>query len=194
MITRKGYLSISIILLFIFSVGFLGGCGEDEESLSSGGYLPIKVGNWWKYIDPDYPEDEGTILITGTTQLKDGKSVLVAEADDDRGYLSQAANDMILFHEALDDLQGELAYRPPLEVGATWQSSSASVKVSAKEVVSTPAGIFQDCYRLDVRVVDEDNYYSVWLAKNVGPVKVAEIDSDDGEIEEVVVLRSYNTE
>lgn len=193
MTTQKCYLSISIILLFIFSVGFWG-CGEDEESLSGGGYLPIKVGNWWRYIDPDYPEDEGTILITGTTQLKDGKSVLVAEADDDRGYLSQAANDMILFHEALDDLQGELAYRPPLEVGATWQSSSASVKVSAKEVVSTPAGIFQDCYRLDVRVVDEDDYYSVWLAKNVGPVKVAEIDSDDGEIEYVMALRSYNAE
>ena len=47
---------------------------------------------------------------------------------------------------------------------------------------------------LDVRVVDESDYYSVWLAKDIGPVKLAEIDPNNQEIESVIVLHSYSVE
>ena len=31
-----------------------------------------------------------------------------------------------------------------------------------------------------------------WLAKNVGPIKLARIDASDGEIEEVMILETFN--
>jgi hypothetical protein len=79
-----------------------------------------------------------------------------------------------------------------LKVGATWQGSQIGVEVSAQETVNTPAGIFQNCFRVDVRVLDESDFYSVWFAKDVGPVKVAEINSADKGIEDVFVLHSFN--
>jgi hypothetical protein len=60
-------------------------CGEnDEDELINTDYLPIKVGNWWKYIEPNDPEEQGLILITGTTKLKDGRTAFIGETDGDR--------------------------------------------------------------------------------------------------------------
>ncbi|MBD3180856.1 hypothetical protein GF312_01090 [Candidatus Poribacteria bacterium] len=184
-----------IIILACMLMLLIIGCSEDDEEIIEEtldvSYLPVVVGNWWEYAEADYPEDTVILSVTGTTNLKDGKNVFIIESERDRGYLSRAVNDMVLFHETLDDLSGELIYRSILSVGTTWQNSLASVKVASRDIVSTPSGIFEDCYRVDVKVVDEHDYYSIWLAKNVGPVKIAEIDPDDQEIEESIVLSDY---
>ena len=195
-----------MILIVIYILG-IAGCSNEGEKLGLGNeedsYLPVTVGSWWKYVDSEYPEyAKEMIVITGTKRLENGKIVMVAETSEDQGYLSQVSNDMILFHEKLDDLKGELVYNPPLKVGATWQSNNVSAKVVAKEVINTPAGLFEDCYRVDVNVphadyydyyYDEysDNKYAVWLAQGVGPVKIAEIGSDSQTIRNVVVLDAY---
>ena len=185
--------SILYTVIFTVLINFLFGCGGDDDPQTlSTGYLPIEVGNSWIFIDPEYPEDVGIISITGTTKLSNGKTVFIAKTEDnDKGYLSRTTNDLLLFHETLGDLQGELIYSPPIKVGTTWQGQQGEAEVVKQETVSTPAGIFQDCFRINVRVVDDEHYYSVWLAKDTGPVKIAWIDATDGEIEETAVLDRF---
>lgn len=55
-----------------------------------------------------------------------------------------------------------------------------------------PAGIFQNCFRINVSVVDDSDNYSIWLAKNVGPVKLAWIDASYGDIEATMILENSN--
>ena len=185
--------SIVYTAIFAVIISFIIGCGGDDEPPTlSTGYLPIEVGNSWIFVNPEYPEDSGIISITGTTKLSNGKTVFIAKTDEnDKGYLSRAANDLLLFHQTLSDLQGELIYNPPIKVGTTWQGRQGEAEVVTQETVNTPAGIFQDCFRINVRVVDDYYYYSIWLAKDVGPVKLSEIDGRDGEIESTVVLDKF---
>ena len=185
----------SIISTAIFAVliSFMIGCGGDDDPQTlSTGYLPIEVGNSWIFIDPEYPEDSSSISIAGTTRLSNGETVFIATTDENgKGYLSRAANDLLLFHETLSDLQGELIYSPPIKVGTTWQGQQGEAEVVTQETVNTPAGIFQNCFRVNVRIVHDYHYYSIWLAKDVGPVKIASIDSTDGEITSTVVLDRF---
>jgi len=205
---EKVLVSTFVILIVIYIFG-ISGCSNEGGKIGlvneEDSYLPVTVGSWWKYVDSDYPEyAKEIIVITGTKRLENGKIVMVAETSEDQGYLSQGSNDMILFHEKLDDLEGELVYNPPLKIGATWQSNNGSARVVAKEVVETPAGMFEDCYRIDATVAHAGYYdyyydeyieysdnYAVWLAQGVGPVKIAEIGSDSQKIKNVVVLDSY---
>lgn len=199
--TRQYNNSIIYITIFAVLISLLIGCGEDDDpKIITPDYLPIEVGNYWTFIEPDYPEDPGTISITGTTLLSNGKTVFIAAAtdeygSDDSGYLSQAASDLLLFHKTLNDLQGELIYSPPIKVGTTWQGQQGEAEVVAQETVNTPAGVFQNCFRVNVRVHDDydDVYYSIWLAKNVGPVKLVVIDTFDGQIETAIVLKRFHT-
>ena len=191
--------SIAYTAIFAVLINFIIGCGGDEDPQTlRANYLPIEVGNSWIFVDPGDPEDSGIISITGTTKLSNGKTVFIAKADkNDKGYLSRAANDLLLFHQTLSDLQGELIYSPPIKVGTTWRGQEGEAEVVAQETVNTPAGIFQNCFRIDVRDVyvrvrglSSYDYYSVWLAKDVGPVKLAGIDRD-GEIRSTVVLDKF---
>ena len=193
--------SIIFIIFFLSLIGYITGCGEDDDpKVITPNYLPIEVGNYWTFIEPDIPDDPGTISITGTTKLSNGKIVFIASAtdeygNDDRGYLSQAANNLLLFHKTLSDLQGELIYSPPIKVGTTWQGQEGQAEVVTQETVNTPVGIFPDCFRIDVRIdeISEYGYYAIWLAKNVGPVKLTAIDRSDESVEYSIVLKSYST-
>ena len=168
--------------------------GDDDPLIISDNHFPIAVGNSWTFTNPEYPEEPLSIAIIGREKLANGKLVFVATADEDdnEGYVSRAADDLLLFHEAINDLQGELIYSPPIKVGTMWQGHQGEAEVVAQETVNTPAGIFQNCFRINVRVDDDyDDYYAIWLAKNVGPVKLAEIDNTDGAIESTVVLEKF---
>lgn len=195
--THQSNNSIIYITIFAVLISLLIGCGEDDDPKTiTPNYLPIEVGNYWTFIEPDYPEESATIFITGTTKLSNGKTVFIAKTDeDDKGYLSRAADDLLLFHKTLSHLQGELIYSPPIKVGTTWQGQEGEAEVVAQETVNTPAGIFQNCFRINVRVDDDydDVYYSIWLAKNVGPVKLSFIDTSEGNVGDSIVLRNYST-
>ena len=184
--------SIFSVVMLVILIGFIASCGGDDELIGAD-YLPIAVGNFWNFIDPESSRGSGSISIIGTTKLRDGKTVFIGKTDDEEeGYLSRAATDLILFHQTINDLQGELIYNPPITVGATWQDSRGEARVVAQETVNTPAGIFRNCFRIDMSVVDDNNYYSIWLAKDVGPVKLAVIDISDGDIERTFVLAGFS--
>lgn len=190
---KQQFNSIFNVTIFVTLINFITSCGGYDERIGSD-YLPIDVGNLWTFIDPENPRDSYTISIIGTTKLSNGKPAFIATASDrEKGYLSKAAADLILFHQAINDLQGELIYSPPIKVGTTWQGSQGEAEVVAQEIVNSPAGIFQDCFRINVSVVDDNAYYSIWLANNVGPVKLAKIDVSDGEIEATMSLETFYT-
>ena len=88
-------------------ISLLMACGEDNYPLTiTPNYLPIEVGNTWIFVMPDNPHNTGDISITGTTLLANGKTVFTVSTTDDyghydSGYLSRAANDLLLFHKTL---------------------------------------------------------------------------------------------
>ena len=209
MLRRFNYSVIGIALMIMLT-SFITGCGEDDDPVNdptilSTDYVPIEVGNSWTFIDAESPLDSGTISITGTRQLADGKTVYIAvvtfessrhAAFSKLGYLSQATNDLLLFHETLEDLEGDLVYKPPIRVGVKWEGENRQAEVVAQETVSTPAGVFQNCFRLNAQIEDKSGYYSIWLAIGVGPVKMEyrELDywEEYEELENSIVLTSYN--
>jgi len=185
--------SILNIFISVIVISCNTSCGAGDDVINAD-YLPITVGSSWTFIDPERPKASESIFITGTTKLSNGKTAFISTTSDgEESYLSRTANNFILFHQTINDLQGELIYSPPIKVGTTWQGREGEARVVTQETVNTPAGIFPNCFRIDVNVVDDNNYYSIWLAKNVGPVKLAVIDISHGDIEDTFVLEAFNT-
>ena len=89
----------------------------------------------------------------------------------------------------------------PIHLGSKWRSSNndgvikikTERKVVKVETVTVPAGTFQRCLKISEDVVvtrgnnQKRNLSYMWLAKNVGPVKLINPD------EEVFQLAEYNT-
>ena len=107
----------------------------------------------------------------------------------------------LLLHQSVTD-QGALGiaeaiYEPPvtffpadLPIGHTWQiitettldlvgavTSTSTIKVVAIEEVQTPAGVFENCVKLEINQKDKTPFTVLrktsyqWLAPDVGPVK-----------------------
>lgn len=189
----RDFSSILSVVIAAILINAITGCGGSDDVIGDD-YLPIAVGSSWTFIDPERPRTSDNISITGITKLNNGETAFISTTSDgEEGYLSRTANNLILFHQTINDLQGELIYSPPIKVGTTWQGREGEARVVTQENVNTPAGIFQNCFRIDVHIVNDDDYYSIWLAKNVGPVKLAVIDISHGDIEDTVVLEAYNT-
>ena len=189
----RDFSSILSVVIGAILINAITGCGGSDDVIGDD-YLPIAVGSSWTFIDPERPRTSDNISITGITKLSNGETAFISTTSDgEEGYLSRTANNLILFHQTINDLQGELIYSPPIKVGTTWQGREGEARVVTQETVNTPAGIFQNCFRIDVHIVDDDDYYSIWLAKNVGPVKLAVIDISHGDIEDTVVLEAFNT-
>lgn len=171
-------------------------CGADDDpTVMDVDYLPIEVGNSWTFTqqgdfpDPDsgpnnFTELQGTISITGITTLSNGTTAFVATADvvgttdqgvsdnvEIKGYLAQTADDLLLLHSAIDDLQGELFYMPSIKVGTKWEGERGrTAEVVAQETVKVPSGVFDNCFRINTDL--NGLRYAIWLANDVGPVKI----------------------
>ena len=182
--------SIINIIIFVTFITSIISCGSDDDpSIMGDDYLPLDIGNSWVFINPEYPDAHTTISITGITTLSDGRTATVVTAvgdgdeEGDKGYVSKTVDGLLLAHAEIDDLHGELFYIPTIEVGTRWEGDRGrGAEVIAREDANTPAGVFQNCFRIDV--LDEgDRFATVWIAKNVGPIKLQEIENvDTGEV------------
>ena len=160
---------------------------------------------------PERTEVEGLIALKITNETL-GTDVSVIDT-----YLITVENDGgLLLHQSAVD-QGafgmaEATFDPPvtffpaeLPLGHTWQivaetqlrlvgavTSTSTIEVVAIEDVETPAGVFQDCVKLEINqrdqlalaILRETSYQ--WLAPDIGPVKYL----DDQDI--LYELESYN--
>ena len=155
--------------------------------------------------------------IEGLIALKTTNEVLGTDVSVTNTYLITVENDGgLLLHQSAVD-QGalgiaEATFDPPvtffpaeLPLGHTWQiiietelklagavTSTSTIEVVAIEDVETPAGVFEDCVKLEINQRDVTALATLrktsyqWLAPDVGPVKY--IDSQDMLYE----LESYN--
>ena len=178
------HLKKSIIsIIFVMLISSILSCGSDDElSVMSGDYLPLDIGNSWVFTNSEDPDTQLTVSITGITALSDGRTATVVtavEGDDewDKGYVSKTAEGLLLAHSETDDLEGELFYIPTIKIGSRWEGDRGwAAEVVAREDVNTPAGRFKNCFRLNM-LDDGDKFATLWLANNVGPVKLQEIET-----------------
>ena len=160
---------------------------------------------------PEQTEVEGLIALKITNEAL-GTDVSVTDT-----YLITVENDGgLLLHQSAVN-QGafgtaEATFKPPvtffpaeLPLGHTWQiivetqlklvgavTSTSTIEVVAIEDVETPAGVFEDCVKLEINqrdqlalaVLRETSYQ--WLAPDIGPVKYL----DDQDI--LYELQSYS--
>ena len=162
-------------------------------------------------LAPKNTEVEGLIELKITTEAL-GTDVSVTDT-----YFITVENDagLLLHRSETDELAfgiAEATYDPPvtffpseLPLGHTWQiiaetqlilagavTSTSTITVVAIEDVKTPAGLFQDCVKLEIKQNDvtvlgvfRQTFYQ-WLAPDVGPIKFI---SDQDILYE---LQSYN--
>lgn len=130
------------------------------------------------------------------------------EPTDRDKYFVTLNDEGILLHQTITDEGAfgiaEATFDPPtiffptaLPVGHQWEvvtetvldivgpvTSTSTIEVEAIEAVETPAGIFQNCVKLDIkRVVDTAAiavryHFRQWLAPDVGPIKFQNVRQD----------------
>ncbi|MCX7994366.1 MAG: hypothetical protein N3A65_01145 [candidate division WOR-3 bacterium] len=170
---------------------FLIGCGGGEKD-----YWPLSVGNVWEYqsqtkvTTPDTTftiTDSLKIEITGETTLNNGKKVFEAIMSNGGGDTTywEKTDDYVFIYDNKADTEPDTALVLPLEEGKTWNFHKDSlytetIKIIGKESVTVPAGTYDDCWKaMDIyssTSITETSY--VWLAPDVGQVKMIRTESD----------------
>jgi len=188
-------------LLLISSLILLG-CSKSDKSTQSKppaepNYFPTSVGSHWIYED-----EEGDSMLIESVANGTYRSLPVTimkktyqpPLDDnpvlyDTLFVWETKNQVTIFEKEVwmyldstiyhifEDSVGQTILNYPLEVGKKWsyydnEDWEIHVEVLSKETVSTPAGIFEDCYRIFYYwELDRDRHYR-WFAPGVGMVKI----------------------
>ncbi len=165
--------------------------------------MPLTVGNWWEYEVEIY-EYVGGMEIESQRDLRYSE-VMFEENSETNGHLSWMVRLMedhgvaygyyislseasMTIYDQMDNVQGEIYLKSPLEEGTSWETvsradSSVAVRaeiVSAGITLELPAGSFENCICVRMtstrEVIDdypgpEDLLWEIWYAPDVGPVK-----------------------
>jgi len=191
---------ILLISLLIF-VGFYSGCGRGKrifEPEPAAGFYPLKVGNFWRYSSESrlyeyYLSKE--VVAFGV--IRDGIIAFkvryfsrhtyypdtVQQTEEWFTYQALINNEVREFSDVNDPDKYEILLRIPLEVGSFWQEPPRQMdsvwaipisidSVVAVENVTTPAGKFDDCYR----IISSTRFFEFpqaekWFKPQVGFVK-----------------------
>lgn len=152
---------------------------EPEINLSE--YLPLKIGNSWKY------EGIGNEFASYTEKVshqKDNKAQVIRSSGTVTANRYEFTQDSILhtyqqheFYEDKDILDSPANFNAiilklPLKVGNSWVSESNTCEIIDTDVsVETPAGTFEKCLAVKTIYKDSGNYSIRYYAKGVGMVK-----------------------
>jgi hypothetical protein len=187
-------------LLFILAAGaLLAGCDDMTFFRARSDYFPLLPGSRWTY---DVAGNTAIDSVVGDSAV-DGRPCVVVLRDYAPEYWTKQATEIRQFTNLVANRGGQdyvleqryrLVYSLPLVEGATWWESSCDTvvlmgtdtvvvkdslasHVTAIEDITTPAGTFIQCYRVetyrDVEAAElsfTDNY-TEWLAPGVGLVK-----------------------
>lgn len=190
------------ILLVLLLLGICSGCAEKKQVFSpepAVGYYPLKVGNFWEYRDgSDWYEYYLRKEIVGCYLLQGGIGAYkircfktytsypdtVEHKDEWFTYQMHIDNEIREFSDLNDPDEYEILLRFPLEVGSSWQKPPKQMdsvwaismfvdSVAAVENVTTPAGEFEDCYRIRKthRMLDILGGSERWFKPQVGFVE-----------------------
>jgi len=147
------------------------GAREDLDFLESSAFVPLAVGNSWKFAH-DYAEN-----IVGT-MLMDGHLYYQFDRFDNtfnNAWLRMTEmNQLLVRQEATEQVWLDFA----AEVGAAWTvhgpdgQTKWTVHLESKsDTVTVPAGTFVQCYRFYFQFNGADNDLVEWYAPGVGAVK-----------------------
>lgn len=187
------------LLLFCTCNNILYRAGED--------YFPLNPGNQWKYLS-------GTDTIYVSVQDEEavikGRLCRVVSRNFSREYWVKRTDAVEKFYTRVagrpnteDTLEARfgLILNLPLVVGSSWEDifrdtivirgtdtiyyeHSLRGSVSKVDTITTPAGVFYDCYRIEFteRIIErtaESTASVVWLAPGVGIVRCLTPDADE---------------
>jgi hypothetical protein len=187
-------------LVFVLAVGaLLAGCDDMTFFRARSDYFPLIPGSRWTY---DVAGNTAIDSVVGDSAV-DGRPCVVVLRDYAPEYWTKQTTEVRQFTNLVASRAGQdyvleeryrLVYSLPLVEGATWWESycdtvvlmgtdtvvvkdTLASHVAAIEDVTTPAGTFIQCYRVetyrDVEAAElsfTDNY-TEWLAPGVGLVK-----------------------
>ncbi len=202
------------LLLLIPLVVLIVGCGDDEEGTV---FFPLTVDNEWNYdmtMTETTPSD--TTVKTGTqsqeitaeTTLDNGTTVFeqmfimtieidtFTIVDTSIEYIEETEDFLLVYDDKADTIPDTVAALPP-EAGKTWNvDDSTTAAYIGQESVTVPAGTFSNCWKMvhiDSGVTDTTYIY---VAENVGPVKMnwIEVEADTIFQEMLMELDNYDVE
>lgn len=199
------------LLLLIPLVVLIVGCGDEEGTV----FYPLSVGNEWNFdmtMTETTPSD--TTVVTGTqkqeitaaTTLDDGTAVfemlMTMTFDDtlvpdviDTSYTEETEDYLLEYDTKADTIPDTVAALPP-EVGKTWTvDDNTTAEYIGQESVTVPAGTFSNCWKMVH--IDSGSTDTTWIyvAENVGPVKINWIDVDADTTDEMLMeLDNYDVE
>jgi len=187
-------------VLWLLAAGaLLSGCSDMTFYRAKSDYFPLAPGSRWTY---DVAGNTAIDSVVGDSSV-DGRPCVVVLRDYAPEYWTKQITEVRQFTSLVANRGGQdyvleqryrLVYALPLIEGATWSESyrdtvflqgtdtvllkdSLSGRVAAIEDITTPAGTFLQCYRVetcrDVEAAElsfTDNY-TEWLAPGVGLVK-----------------------
>ncbi len=145
----KAYLKLLIFLLAGF---LLNNCEKNETEKSQGVIMPLKIGNYWKYLVYDYEEEAESTRVDSisTDSIIDGEKWFLLNGTN--AFFSNRNNglwDLVGFYSE------ELLMKYPAKVGDNWDISrpGLSVEINAQVVsVDTPVDINNEifeCYEYE---------------------------------------------
>ena len=187
------------VLVVLAAGALLSGCSDMTFYRAKSDYFPLVPGSRWTY---DVGGNTAIDSVVGDSAV-DGRACVVVLRDYAPEYWTKQMTEVRQFTSLVANRGGQdyvlerryrLVYALPLIEGATWSESyrdtvflqgtdtvslkdSLSGRVAAIEDITTPAGTFLQCYRVetyrDVVAAElsfTDNY-TEWLAPGVGLVK-----------------------
>ena len=131
-----------------------GGVGQAAER--PGDYFPLVLANRWQY---ESSEGTPTSPVTETWEVVSRKgpgyvlriqqSLLARDAPAEFVSASSAGVVMQPSDTASEDGQPQFILKPPLILGATWQTSAGRYEITATQALAAvPAGVFEDCIEI----------------------------------------------
>jgi hypothetical protein len=186
-------------LFILAAAALLSGCSDMTFYRAKSDYFPLLPGSRWTYDVAGYTAIDSVV---GDSAVS-GRACVVVLRDYAQEYWTKQTTEIRRFTSLVANRGGQdyvlekryrLVYSLPLVEGATWWESyrdtvvlmgtdtvvvkdSLASRVAATEDVTTPAGTFIQCYRIetyrDVEAAElsfTDNY-TEWLAPGVGLVK-----------------------
>jgi hypothetical protein len=143
--------------------------------------LPLSVGSAWTYAIYDsvrHVADTVTVTVVDSTLLSNGSTAMIFQYAYTHSLESQyvvRSGDSVLVYRSPEIGTLSMIYILPFEVGRQWTSyTPASMKVTAMDRVSVPAGSFDRTFRIEHHP-NIGNFYggtTFWFAPNVGLVRL----------------------
>lgn len=182
----KKSIGLGIIVFCVLVIG-LAGCNVTTSGTTTGGreYFPNTDGYSWSYrtTSTSTPDVYTTRMTFDGTAAVGSVVVQVARTEYTLGTLTNTYESYLRVTDtgvfaygssSYPTTEASTLYAFPLEVGNSWTTIYSTCEVLARENVTTPLGTYNNCFKIRSQG-SSSSYGDVWLAPNVGMVKMESV-------------------